>query len=145
MTCHAKSSAAAVITSVGKDTFSITRQASNGFSRDTDALKAEVSDDAAKYCAEHGKQLKVVSLTADKPRFAMGYVSAKIVFKALDATDPELTATPAVSTGGGVIERPSTTADLYNDILKLDDLRKRGLLTEEEFQIEKKKVLNRTR
>ncbi len=31
--------------------------------------------------------------------------------------------------------------DLYNELIKLDDLRKRGILTEEEFQAQKKKLL----
>ncbi|MBK8573770.1 MAG: SHOCT domain-containing protein [Holophagaceae bacterium] len=31
--------------------------------------------------------------------------------------------------------------DLYNELLKLDDLKKRGIITEEEFQGQKKKLL----
>jgi hypothetical protein len=40
---------------------------------------------------------------------------------------------------------PITGNDLYSELLKLDDLRKRGILTEDEFQAEKKKVLNRSK
>ena len=37
-----------------------------------------------------------------------------------------------------------STDDLYEALLKLDDLRKKGILTDEEFQAEKKKVLSRS-
>lgn len=35
------------------------------------------------------------------------------------------------------------TNDLYTELMKLDDLRKQGVLTEEEFLAEKRKLLNR--
>ena len=34
------------------------------------------------------------------------------------------------------------TDDLYAQLTKLDDLRKKGILTDEEFQAEKKKILS---
>jgi hypothetical protein len=38
--------------------------------------------------------------------------------------------------------QPERKPDLYNELIKLDDLRKRGILTEEEFQAQKKKLLD---
>lgn len=38
-------------------------------------------------------------------------------------------------------ESVSAEKDLYTELMKLDDLRKRGILTEEEFQAEKRKLL----
>ena len=35
--------------------------------------------------------------------------------------------------------------DFYAELLKLDDLRKKGILTEKEFEAQKKKVLKRAR
>jgi hypothetical protein len=141
------------VVQMGGDTYEITRKASNAFHRDVDALKAEVQEDAAKYCASLGKEMKVLSLTSEKPWFAMGYANAKIMFRALNPGDPELSrpvgATAATAGLGAApaaapVERITPTGDLYNDLLKLDDLRKRGILTEEEFQAEKKKVLARS-
>ncbi len=40
-------------------------------------------------------------------------------------------------------KRESQKIDLYKEILKLDDLRNRGLLTDAEFEAEKKKLLER--
>jgi hypothetical protein len=37
--------------------------------------------------------------------------------------------------------QPEKVSDLYADLIKLDELRKRGILTEEEFQAQKKKLL----
>lgn len=135
------------LVTLGDNTFQITRKATTAFNRDIDTLKAEAQDDAEKYCASHGKQLKVVSLTAKKPLMTLGYSEAKIVFKALDAGDPELSAPAPGMPAAAVAPAPVNehlSGDLYNDLLKLDDLRKRGILTEEEFQAEKKKVLSRS-
>jgi putative hemolysin len=138
----AKSSETPVVVPMGDNTFSITRTATNGFQRNTDKLKAEVSEDAAKYCAAQGKQLKVVSFTSEKHWIGMGYAKAKIVFKALNPGESELTSAPAAIGAG---EKPLSTDDLVYDLTKLDDLRKKGILTDEEFQSEKKKVLNRSK
>ncbi len=149
---------------MGDNTFSITRQAHNGFDHDMERLRAEAQEDAQLYCAAHGKQLKIVTFSEDKPYYTLGYATAKIVFKALDANDPELTAAPAPA--GGTM--PASTAsytqsggqntqtytptyttnggfDLYTELNKLDDLRKRGLLTDKEFEKEKKKLLKRSK
>lgn len=141
---HAKS-IPSEITSVGDNTFSLTRTAKTGFTRDTDKLKEELQSDAAKYCAGLGKQLKVVDLTAKKPFWGTGYASATIIFKALSASELEQAGTVAAPGSAAVSERPAMTGDIYNDLTKLDDLRKKGILTEEEFQTEKKKILARSK
>ena len=137
---------------MGDNTYTVTRVAKTGFVRHTDELRAEALDDAAKFCAERGKQLKVVKVTESKPSLMfLGYAKANVVFKALDAGDPELKSEPAPAELAGraalpvVIERPLTTDELVSELTKLDDLRKKGILTDEEFQAEKKKVLNRSK
>lgn len=123
-------------------TLEITREASNGFNRDIAALKAAAREDAEKYCAAQNKQLKVISETSSKPFFGTGYAKAKIVFRALNPGEIDV----HDSAGGGV--SPSVTAstdEIYAALTKLDDLRKKGILTDEEFQAEKKKVLSHSR
>ena len=139
------------VESLGNNTFSVTIAAKNGFVRDTDKLKEEALDAAKAYCASHNKEMKVITVEAHRPKVMfMAYAEAKVVFKALDANDPELRA-PIAPVGNGsaagyapAAPAPSSTDALYNDLMKLDDLRKKGVLTEEEFQSEKKKVLNRS-
>jgi hypothetical protein len=142
---HASAATTPEVVQIDSNTFSITREATNAFSRGTTKLKAAVQEDAAKYCTAHGKELKVVYLTSDKPIFSTGFVSAKIVFKALNPGEVE--PVPA-STPSAVIDsagRPGGDGGIYDELLKLDDLRKRGILTEEEFQKEKKKVLKHSK
>jgi hypothetical protein len=135
--------------SMGNNTWSIRREAGTAFTWDVDKLKAEVTDAAKKFCADQGKEMKVISVTGKAPMFSTGYAWAKIVFKALNPGDPELTA-PAVVPGTppppvyAPVERRLTTDELYNELLKLDDLRKKGILTEDEFLAEKKKLLSRS-
>ena len=78
--------------SLGDSTFAITRTATTGFDRDVKQFRQEAEQDAAKYCADQGKVMKVVAVSSDRPHFGGGYASAKIVFKALAAGDPALTA-----------------------------------------------------
>jgi hypothetical protein len=131
--------------SLGNNTFSITAEAGNALMRDTDKLKAEASDAASNYCAAQGKVLKVVSLNTKSPRFSLGYCSAKIVFLALNPGDPALLPPPpvvAVDSTVAAAPRALTTDELVSELTKLDDLRKKGILTDDEFQSEKKKVLS---
>jgi hypothetical protein len=130
------------VVSIGNNTYAVTRTAKSGFVLDTGELKAAAMQDATKFCAAQGKQLKIVTLTEIKPKYyTQDFASVKIVFKALDAGDPELRSGPALTDGGG---KSLTTDAVYDALNKLDDLRKRGILTEEEFQIEKQKVLSRS-
>ena len=156
LSCAAKAPAPTVVP-LDHNTYSIVIEASNGFTRDTAKLKARAEEEAAKYCAAQGKYYKLVSLTEEKPWFSLGYVKARIVFKALDSTEPEAVAVAAPASYAAAAaasaapvavparESITPTGDLYNDLLKLDDLRKRGILTDEEFQAEKKKVLDRSK
>ena len=137
------------IVALGDDTYALTRTASTGWARDTGKLKARALEEAAQFCAKRNKEMKVLSTTTDKPSVPlMGIAYAKVVFKALDANDPELhepvmaTSPDGVTQVGTVAPHPKTKTDiLYSDLTKLDELRKRGLLTEEEFQARRKKLL----
>jgi hypothetical protein len=131
------------VLSMGDNTYSVTREAPHTFNRDTDALKAAAMQEAEKFCQEQGKQLKVVNWSIYRPRFISGYASAKLVFKTLNPGDSELTSEPAPLPSSGAIAAGSN--DLYSELLKLDDLRKKGILSDKEFESEKKKALKRAR
>jgi len=137
---------------MGNDTYSIICEAKNAFDRDADRLKDDATAAANNYCASQGKQMRLVSLTSDVPLFSTGYAKAKIVFKALNPGAPEvaseaaLAAAPAFAPAPAVepAKRSLTTDDLYVQLSKLDDLRKKGILTDDEFQAEKRKLLSRS-
>jgi len=149
------------IVPLGHDTYALTHWAETGFTRNTDKLKAQALEDAAAYCAKLHKELKVISTTTARPLVPLtGFASAKVVFKALDANDPALhvpvaAAAPdaempeaipgaAAPVAAPTAAPPDATDTLYKDLMKLDDLRKRGILTQEEFEAQKKKLLEKS-
>jgi len=135
----------AKIEAIGDNTYTVTVKASSKFTRNTDKLKARATDEANEFCAKQGKHLKIVSVTEDKALLLVGpMASATLMFKALDLADPEL-AKPAPATGGNPAASPVTNEALYSDLLRLDDLLKKGILTRDEFQAEKKKLLDRSK
>ena len=140
--CAAKPVEAPPVVPQADGTFSITLTATNGFMRDTDKLKGDIQDQATAYCTSLGKQMKVVSLTSKKPLFSMGYISANIIFRALNPGETYSAGAPAAL---APVEPPLTTDELVAALTKLDDLRKKGILTDEEFLVEKKKVLGRSK
>ncbi len=136
---------ASPVTSLGGNTYGVTVKANNKFTRDTDKLKDEAMAAAKDFCTKAGKQLKVVSVTEDKSFYLVGdYAQATLSFKALGPDDPELAA-PADAAAKPAVPAPLTTDELYASLLKLDDLHKKGILTDEEFAAEKKKLLARSR
>jgi hypothetical protein len=144
------------IVPLGHDTYALTHWAGNGFTRNTEKLKTQALEDAAAYCAKLHKELKVVSTTTDRPVMPLtGFASAKVVFKALEANDPELHAPVPVpvpaSAPADVVpmagDNPAARTEtdvLYKDLKELDELRKSGLLTEEEFQAKRKKLVDKS-
>jgi hypothetical protein len=152
LSAHAASGANPDIVSLGHDTYALTRWADNGFTRNTAKLKEQALQDAAAYCARLHRELKVVSTTASRPLVPLtGFASAKVVFRALEADDPALQApadapvSSAVPVTAAAPAPKSATDTLYSDLLKLDDLRKRGILTEEEFEVLKKHLLDKAK
>lgn len=56
-------------------------------------------------------------------------------------TESKTTIDLNINQSGSVV--PADEPDTYKELLRLDDLRKRGILTEEEFQSEKTKFLTK--
>jgi hypothetical protein len=128
------------VVAMGNDTYTITREGVTAFTRSASTLKAEVREDAAEFCASKGKQMKVLEITEEKPNRTTNAAHARIVFKAVDPGDPSLTGNPAAGN-----ESPTGVGLLYTDLVKLDDLHKKNILTDEEFKGEKKKVLDHSK
>ena len=148
------------VVSMGNNTYMVTRQAATGFSG-SGTLKTDALQEAAKFCASQGKQMKVVAITEAKPPYILAnFPKAEVVFKALDAGDSELKSESAIDPSGiqlKVGERPPERAaidinekqvgtyDPYAELAKIDELHKKGVLTDAEFEAEKKKILSRSK
>ena len=131
---------------LGNETYSVTASSRNLFSRNTEALKAQALQEATKFCAKVGKKPKVISVTADKSLILLGdFSQATLTFKALDIGDPELAADQSAIPGQLTVPASPATEQLYSDLIRLDELHKKGILTDAEYETEKKKVLNRSK
>jgi len=132
---------------MGNDTYSITSTASTGFMRSPGKLEERAREEAARYCESQGKVMKLISISSGQPHWGGGMASAKIVFRALKPGDPALTSEPApAESGTPVLERPAVapTDILYSELTKLNELKEKGLISEEEYQAQKRKILARS-
>lgn len=115
-------------------------------------LKADTIDAANKFAESKGKIAVVVSMRDERP--IPGFPLVEYQFRLVDpgaVGDSTVVLKKAPDT---VIQRNDNVtiksdqpisrepqADLYSELLKLEDLKKRGLLTEDEFQAQKRKIL----
>ncbi|HEY5551071.1 MAG TPA: SHOCT domain-containing protein [Opitutaceae bacterium] len=132
--------------SLGDDTYTVSVHATHKFTRNTKKLTALAIEAAEAFCAKDGKVMKLVSTDDKRGMYGVGgFATATITFKALPPGAAEL-ATAQSQQPQVRAPLPATPTDsLYDELLKLDDLRKRGILTDEEFDAEKKKVLARSK
>ncbi len=148
------------VSPMGQNSFIVTRQAATGFSG-AGTLKADAISEAEAYCRARGKVLKILSVTEAEPPYVFGnFPKAEVIFKALDPGDPELeipseydSSGTQIRVGSKQVDRSEVSVsikdeadeDLYNKLQKLGELRKEGILTEEEFQQEKQHLLSEQR
>ena len=138
------------VTPLGKDTYLISRNGA-GFWSSTAQIKAEALKDADTFCAGNGKNLQVVRTDQHEASGRPGdFPGAEVQFMCLNRNDPELSRPKLRKEANSVIEikqdihtkedsvRPN---DVYAELIKLDDLRKKGIITEAEFDLQKKKLL----
>lgn len=132
------------IEDVGDGTLRITCSGQSKFTRNTTRLKDAATAEATRYCNERGKHLKVISTSEHKGMYLVGEMpSFTLVFKPVDALEAMTAAAAAAVASPGTVDTPvAVSGDFYAMLLKLDDLRKKGILTEDEFQAEKKKILS---
>lgn len=124
-----------------QDTFMITRQASTGF-EGSFRIKNLALYDAKQFCANQGKCMHVVSIGGHNPPYILGnFPRVELKFMCLDAEDPRLTSEEL-----GTMQRPfqneTTTNTLESKLKTLNKLLTDGLITNTEFEEQKKKLLN---
>jgi len=130
------------IVSLQGGTYSVTVKAKDKFTRNTQKLIAQAEEAAMQFCTKQGKKFKLVSATEEKGIYLVGDMAkATIVFKALGADDPEAVASPEEQ------PKPAATTPypLYDQLIKLDELHKKGLVTDEEFAAERKRIVERSK
>lgn len=140
---------------MGQDTYIVSRQAATGFTG-LGSLKAKAFREASDYCISQNKNIQVVNTIESSPPYVLGnFPRVEIQFMCLDERDVELSRPKLKKEADVVIEKTNEisidvktkdqsekTKDVYTELLKLEDLRKKGIISEEEFETQKKKLLN---
>ena len=146
------------IVKLSPDTYMLSREAHGGIFASASALKAGVINDANVFAESQGKV--AIPLASKETPMGSGpaqWASFEYQFRVVDKDDPEVRRTSLVPRTNVVIEKTenitsnnrTTTideskkpVDIYAELVKLDDLRKKGIITEAEFEAQKKKILS---
>jgi len=130
-----------------QDTFMVT---SSGAGFGTAGVRENVFNAANDYASKQGLVMVPVSFKAKAGELGRNPPSADLIFKLVKPGDPSigqtsLTEAEQVQVKQDIQIRSSTDntkdQDVYTELLKLDDLRKRGILTEAEFEAAKARLL----
>jgi hypothetical protein len=130
---------------IGKDTYNVSCQAASGFVS-PNATKCRTLSEANQFCVAQGKSLKVLFFKEHHPPYILGnFPRAEVRFKCLDANDPELKTGEFLAiqqfAQGIKIEGDDNFA-LETKLKTLNKLLFDGLITKNEFDEQKKKLLN---
>ena len=142
----------------GQDTYMIARTEER-LDGSSNNVKATILKQANQYCESFGKTLKVLGTSQKDMVPFKSDATAEVQFMCLDVNDPRLKldandprlkkeADVRIETNSDIsldlktTEQSEKTKDIYTELIKLDDLRKKGIITEEEFQTQKEKLLS---
>ena len=144
------------VVQISPDTYMLSREAHGGIFASTSALKAGVIRDANVFATNQGKV--AIPLSSRETPMGSGpaqWASFEYQFRVVDKNDPEVRRTSLMPRPDIVIDKTEKiTADITNkdlsekpkdayvELMKLDDLRKKGIINDAEFESEKRKVLN---
>ncbi len=131
------------ITKTADNNYVITRVDKGGSLSDVASTRQSIIADANKFADGQGKVAVKVSMK-DTPMQIQGYTSIEYKFQLMSKAEADAqAAVSAPVAGGAVVVQQSAPMPMYDALLKLDDLHKRGILTDEEFAAQKKKILDR--
>ena len=143
------------IVEISADTYLLTRTDRAGMFGNASKMKADVLREAAEFAESRGKVVVTV-LLRETPMRVGQYASIEYQFRLVDKDDPAVTAasTPLMPHPEAGTENTENinldvhsdrdleeADDTYTQLMKLEDLRQRGILTQVEFDSEKSKLL----
>jgi len=139
------------IMSTGPETYSVSASGA-GFA--TAGVREKVYRKANEFCAKRGLVMVPVSFKSRPGELGRHPPSADLTFKALKPGDPAIAnAQPVTDADESVTVSQNVNVsvddktkkekqqDVYSELLKLDDLKKKGIITEAEFEAAKQKLL----
>lgn len=118
-------------------------------------LKSSAIQQANDFAASKGKVAIPVAMDSHPVGVLGDWAAVEYQFRVVSKEDPEARRTSLVPRPDVVIQKNSNitadikikeesnkTKDVYTELIKLDDLRKKGIITEAEFESQKKKLLS---
>lgn len=118
-------------------------------------LKSRAIQEANDFAASKGKIAIPVSIESHPVGVLGDWAAVEYQFRVVSKDDPEAKRTSLTPKADVVIETTSEISadiktkdqseknkDVYTELIKLDDLRKKGIITEAEFETQKKKLLS---
>lgn len=137
---------------LGNDTYMISQTSAGGMFTAMGSLKADVINRANAFAESRGK-VAIPLVAKESPAYPGHMPNFEYQFRLLDKNDPRASGTALVPRPDAVVDvhtqnsAPQDTGnakskDVYTELLKLDDLRKRGIITEAEFEAQKAKLLS---
>lgn len=137
---------------MGNDTYMISQTSAGGVFRSMSSLKTSVIERANAFAEDKGK-VAVPIAGKEAPAYPGHMPSFEYQFRLVDKNDPRAEGGALIPRADMVVEMhqsgsdtqvnaPSKTVDVYTELLKLDDLKKRGIISESEFQVQKQKILS---
>lgn len=140
------------IVAMSQNTYMLVKQDRGGIFGNIAALKAEVIQEANSFAASQGKVAVPIAAKDTSLIPGVRFASFEYQFRLVDPSDPaarqgslmprpDMVIENTGKTTVEVINKDSGKKDVYADLMKLDDLRKRGILSDEEFTAQKKKLL----
>ena len=142
--------ASSSVTPIGQDTYMITDRASNGYTS-AGKLKANIYKKGVGYCKKQGKEFQPLhDRTVEGIPNSWTWASVEVQFRCLDKGDSELgrptiKQDPNIRIESNVQEKKDIqireSRDMYTELKKLKELLDSKIITQEEFDAQKKKIL----
>ena len=142
------------IVKLSPDTYMLSRTDKGGVFGNASAMKADVIREANEFAASQGKIAVPLSLN-ESPIYIGHFASVDYQFRVVAQSDPAARSLSLVPRPDVVIEKTEKrtvdvnakdqmdrSKNIYAELLKPDDLRKRGILSQQEFEAQKKKLLD---
>ena len=142
------------VVKIAPDTYIISRVDRGGVFGNAGKMKTNVMREAQEFAESKGK-VAVVRQIQETPMAFGQFASIQYTFWVLDPKDADAKREDLIRGPDSVAEQrlkievkenssqhASEKRDIYAELLKLDDLRKRGILSESEFESQKQKILS---
>lgn len=136
------------VVQLSPDTYMVSRTDKGGAFGSASAMKVDAIREASEFAAGQGK-VAIPLHIREAPAAPGGFASVEYQFRVLDKSDPEARRVSVVPRSDAAAERAEKSesggidvrANLYSELIRLDELRRRGILTEAEFDAQKRKLL----